>query len=73
MDFQNFTNNQTFLERTFCSLEHSQGCVRSPQNVHPMSSAVLPFIGWKQTDRQTVKQSLYIEDFNEIIRRKQTK
>ena len=72
MDFQNFTNNQTFSERTFCSLEHSQGRVRSHTKFAPNEFSRFAFY-WMKTNRQTNSQAKFLEDFNEIIRRKQTK
>jgi len=50
MDFQNFTQIQIYLQ-TFCNY----GVILGPTtNLGSIRSAVLTFIGYNQTDRQSI-------------------
>ena len=65
MDFQNFTQIQIYLQKTFCN----SGVILGPTtNLGSISSAVLTFIGYNQTDRQTYKVYIYIEGEQSIIK-----
>ena len=48
----------------FCSfINLPWGSVRSQKNLGPIGSAILTFIGYKQTNRQTDKPNLFIDFF----------
>jgi len=59
MDFQNFTQIQIYLQKTFCN----SGVILGPTtNLGSISSAVLTFIGYNQTDRQSIYIYIQKED-----------
>ena len=57
MDFQNFTQIQIYLQNTFCN---SGVILGHTTNLGSISSAVLTFIGYNQTNRQTDRQAKFI-------------
>ena len=54
------------FEANFCKFDHLiifPEVTRGPtKNLDPIGSAVLTFIGYKQTDKQTDKPNLYIDE-----------
>ena len=66
VDFQNFQKSN-FVRGHFWKFDHTQTFPRDTRgptkNLDPIGSAVLTCIGYKQANKQTDKQSIYILGF----------
>ena len=74
-DFQNFkkfNDDRILIETNIWNFNDSQNLHGVPRcttkNLGPIGSAVLTFIGYKQTDRQTDKPNLYIDKAQQVLR-----